>query len=205
MLEAATTTTTIDSQSLPDRIRLAQQYDVERLQQDVLSIVSSLTQQSYIYYCPIILATGIQNPASQHWDELAMLQGCDYLQAIFRSFKTEITSIRLMRLESGAELKEHTDPTLDAAHREVVRLTLPVFCDERVLFLLNGTEVPMKPGELWYLKLSDRHSVHNNSPYERINMSIDIAWNDWVSDLCSCSPLISKQQTVKTVLMPQDQ
>ena len=93
-----------------------------------------------------------------------MLRGCSYLQEVFGSFETEIVSIRLMRLEAGAELKEHTDPTLDAVHREIVRLTLPVFSDDQVLFLLNGTEVPMKPGELWYMKLSDRHSVHNNSP-----------------------------------------
>jgi len=85
-----------------------------------------------------------------------------------------------MRLESGAELKEHSDPTLDAAHREIVRLTLPVFSDDLALFLLNGSEVAMQSGELWYMKLSKRHSVHNNSPNERINMSIDVKWNGWV-------------------------
>ena len=109
-----------------------------------------------------------------------MLKGCLCLQEVFAELETEITSIRLMRLEAGAALKEHTDPTLDAVHREVVRLTLPVFSCDRVTFLLNGTEVPMKPGELWYLKLSERHSVHNNSPNERINMSIDVKWNAWV-------------------------
>lgn len=114
------------------------------------------------------------------WREEPMLKGCPYLQEIFGGFETEITSIRLMRLEAGAELKEHSDPTLDAVHREIVRLTLPVFSDDLVIFLLNGTEVPMKPGELWYMKLSDRHSVHNNSPNERINMSIDVMWNEWV-------------------------
>ncbi|PCK04834.1 MAG: hypothetical protein COA42_18820 [Alteromonadaceae bacterium] len=49
-----------------------------------------------------------------------------------------------------------------------------------MFFLLNGTEVAMQPGELWYMKLSERHSVHNNSSNERINMSIDVKWNDWV-------------------------
>ncbi len=168
--------------SLPDRIRLDRRYDVERLRKDVDLIVSSLTQPFYVYYSPVPLAAEVKTPPSHGWSEEPMLKGCSYLQEIFQSFETEITSIRLMRLESGAELQEHTDPTLDAVHREVVRLTLPIFSDDQVIFLLNGTEVPMQPGELWYMKLSERHSVHNNSPNERINMSIDVTWNAWLED-----------------------
>ncbi len=166
--------------SLPDRIRLDRRYDVERLRSDVQSIVSSLTQQYYVYYSPIPLANNVKTPSTHEWAVEPMLKGCPYLQEIFAEFETEITSIRLMRLDAGAELKEHTDPTLDAAHREIVRITLPVFSDDSVTFLLNGTEVPMKPGELWYMKLSERHSVHNNGSKERINMSIDVTWNEWV-------------------------
>jgi len=175
-----TTSDTNISDALPDRIRLDRQYDVELLRRDVGTIVSSLAQPSYFYYSPIPLASEVKVPSVHDWAAEPMLQGCPYLQEVFSGFETEITSIRLMRLEAGAELKEHTDPTLDAAHREIVRLTLPVFSDDLVTFLLNGTEIPMKPGELWYMKLSDRHSVHNNSPNERINMSIDVTWNDWV-------------------------
>ncbi len=124
----------------------------------------------------------VKKPSMHDWASEPMLKGCSYLQEMFTGFKTEIKSIRMMRLEAGAELKEHTDPTLDAVHREIVRLTVPVFSDNNVSFMLNGTEVPMKPGELWYLKLSERHSVHNNSTNERINMSIDLVWNQWVQD-----------------------
>lgn len=168
--------------SLPDRIQLDQQYDIGQLQNDVRTIVSSLLQPFYVYYSPVPLASDVKDPSEHDWSEEPMLKDCPYLQKIFSEFKTEITSIRLMRLEAGAELKEHTDPTLDAVHREIVRLTLPVFSNDQVLFLLNKTEVPMKPGELWYMKLSDPHSVHNNSPDERINMSIDVTWNEWVEN-----------------------
>ncbi|MEQ9407306.1 MAG: aspartyl/asparaginyl beta-hydroxylase domain-containing protein [Fuerstiella sp.] len=166
--------------TLPDRIRLNRQYDVQRLQSDVHAIVSSLAQQFYVYYMPVLLASDVETPPTHDWAAEPMLDGCAYLQEIFAEVETEITSIRLMRLEAGAQLKEHTDPTLDAAHREIVRLTLPVFSDDHVTFLLNGTKVEMQPGELWYLKLSERHSVYNNSPNERINMSIDVKWNEWV-------------------------
>jgi quercetin dioxygenase-like cupin family protein len=113
----------------------------------------------------------------RHYD-VALLQ-----EEVFQSFDAEIASIRLMRLEAGAVVKEHNDPTLDADFQEIVRLTLPICSDDAVTFLLNGTEVPMRPGELWYMRLSDRHSVHNDSPHERINMSIDLVWNDWVERL----------------------
>lgn len=168
------------SDSLPDRIQLDRRYDVERLRDDVNAVVSGLMQQFYVYYSAVPLVTNVENPLTHDWAGEPMLKGCSYLQKIFSELETEITSIRLMRLEEGAELKEHTDPTLDAVHREIVRLTLPVFSDDSVTFLLNGTEVPMKPGELWYMKLSDPHSVKNNGSKERINMSIDVTWNEWL-------------------------
>ncbi|WP_154224514.1 aspartyl/asparaginyl beta-hydroxylase domain-containing protein [Marinicella rhabdoformis] len=168
------------SHILPDRIKLDRSFDINRLCSDVKEVVSTLQQQFYIYYSAIPLARNVAQPSTHDWAAEPMLKGCHYLQEIFSGFETEITSIRLMRLEAGAVLKEHTDPTLDAELREVVRLTLPVFSDDLVAFYLNGTVVPMQPGELWYLKLSERHSVENNSAVERINMSIDVAWNPWV-------------------------
>ncbi len=183
MPSTSTAQETSIADSLPDRILLDRKYDVERVQSEVHTIVSSLTQQFYIYYHAVeLLRNTIEDPQTHDWTTEPMLEGCPYLHESFAEFKTEITSVRLMRLEAGADVKEHCDPTLDAAHREVVRLTLPVFSDDQVTFLLNKTEVPMKPGELWYMKLSERHSVHNKSQYERINMSIDVMWNDWVGE-----------------------
>ncbi len=168
--------------SLPDRLKLDRVYDVECLQAEVLEIVGSLVQQFYVYYSAVPLVTGIEDPGSHDWEGEEMLKGCDYLKGILGDFRTEIASVRLMRLEGGADLKEYTDPMLDAVHREVVRLTLPVITDETVCFLLNGSEVPMKPGELWYLRLSDPHSVENLGSSERINISIDVRWNDWMEE-----------------------
>ncbi len=170
------------TETFPDRIRLDRMYDVERLQREVYLIVSTLTQQFYFYYLPVLLVQDVETPSSYDWASEPMLGGCSYLHEVFAEFETEITNIRLMRLGAGEVVKEHKDPTLDAVFREIIRLTLPVFSDENVKFLLNGTEVPMKPGELWYMKLSERHSVHNNMQNERINMSIDVKWNGWVED-----------------------
>ena len=42
---------------------------------------------------------------------------------------------------------------------------------------------PLKAGELWYMRLSDPHSVHNNGQTERIQLSIDVVVNDWIRSL----------------------
>lgn len=174
------------SDPLPDRIRLDRIYDVDLLRKDVVTITSSLQPQTYVYYSPVPLATNIKSPSSHNWAEEPMLEGCSYLKKLFQDFETEITSIRLMRLQAWAEIKEHSDPTLDAELREIIRLTLPIISDEHVKFFLNKVEVPMQPGELWYMNLSELHSVHNG-PNERINMSIDVVWNDWVGNWLSAN------------------
>lgn len=167
---------------VPERLQLDRHYDVERLQQEVYEIVSSLTIPTYTYYSPVPLVFNVKDPENHDWDSENMLKGCSYLKEILSCFQTEITSVRLMRLAPGAIVHEHRDPTLDAIHKEVIRLTLPIYSNNNTVFLLNGTEINMNPGELWYMKLSEPHSVHNNDQMERINMSIDLVWNDWLSN-----------------------
>ena len=88
---------TAEEQELPDRFRLDRRYDVERLQADVRRIVDSLNQQSYIYYAAVPLAMNIGNPPGHDWAAEPMLRDCHYLQASFREFRADITSIRLMQ------------------------------------------------------------------------------------------------------------
>ena len=92
-------------------------------------------------------------------------------------------SVRLVRLEPGGELREHSDPQLDLKFRKQVRFHVPVFTSELVEFILNGTAVPLLPGELWYLRLSDPHSVRNLGHTERTHLSIDVVVNEWVEKM----------------------
>jgi hypothetical protein len=89
-----------------------------------------------------------------------------------------------LRLEAGAIVKEHTDPTLDlGTENSVIRLTIPILSDDTVEFFLNGSPVPMLPGECWYLRLSDPHRIVNAGAMERINLTIDMVPNEWVKSL----------------------
>ena len=112
------------------------------------------------------------------------------LRGVVEGFRahTRVTLVRLLRLEAGAVIQEHNDPTLGLEVEDsVIRLTVPILSTDAAQFFLNGTVVPMQPGECWYLRLSDPHSIVNGSAVTRVNMSIDMEPNDWVRDLIASS------------------
>jgi len=173
-----------------DRSKLALTYDVDRLRQETLYAVRGCPP--YIHYSVIPLTVAgkrnvdvkdFSDPDWTTWIETSILAKCVYIQEVLASLKCRKTNVRLLRLEPGAELKEHTDPQLDLQLRNQIRLHVPVFTNESVEFLLNGTAVPLLPGELWYMRLSDSHSVRNLGQTERIQLSIDMVVNDWIEKM----------------------
>ncbi|SOE20036.1 Aspartyl/Asparaginyl beta-hydroxylase [Spirosomataceae bacterium TFI 002] len=120
------------------------------------------------------------------WLDTPQLKQSPYFTEIIDTFKkhTKVTLVRLLRLAPMSIVKEHTDPTLALEiERSVIRLTVPIFNNEKVQFFLNGEEVPMKAGECWYLKLNDPHRVVNDGDTERVNLTIDMIPNEWLKSL----------------------
>ena len=170
-----------------DRSRLALSYEVAGLQQDVLEIVAA--SPPFIHYNVIPLTTAgavsaettdFSDPDWTSWTETPALRRCSHIRAVLDSLECRKTNVRLLRLEAGGLIREHRDPQLDLGLRNQVRLHVPVFTSALVDFVLNGTLVPLKPGELWYMRLSDPHSVHNRGEHERIQLSIDVVVNEWI-------------------------
>ena len=125
------------------------------------------------------------------WLDTPALRRSRYLSDVVDTFRahTTVTLVRLLRLAAGGVVNEHTDPTLGLhIEKSVIRLTIPILSNSSVEFFLNGTPVPMKPGECWYLRFSDPHRVINAGSTERINMSIDMIPNDWVRSLIMGEP-----------------
>ena len=60
---------------------------------------------------------------------------------------------------------------------------MPVETNDAVDFRLNGTPCPMPAGSVWYLRLSDPHSVANRGTTDRVHMVIDAAANGWLRTL----------------------
>ncbi|MFX5464956.1 aspartyl/asparaginyl beta-hydroxylase domain-containing protein, partial [Acinetobacter baumannii] len=78
----------------------------------------------------------------------------------------------------GSVIKEHADFDLDIAGG-FARIHVPVLTNDDVDFRLNGTRVTMAPGEAWYLRLADPHSVANRGRSARIHLVLDLVVDDW--------------------------
>lgn len=172
-----------------DRSKLIQNYDPIRLQQETLNIIKN--QPPYIHYSVIPLTQAgrssvdiedYSDPNWTRWEHTSALSNSPYIQEILTSLDCQKTNVRLLRLEPYGEIKEHSDPQLNLQLRNQVRLHVPIFINEQVEFKLNNTLVPLQPGELWYMRLSDLHSVNNHGNTERIQLSIDVVVNEWVEN-----------------------
>lgn len=181
-----------------DRIKLSLNFDSNKMLQECQAL--DLVPFEYYDVIPLRSPAHIVDPSLPmpppaddyadgswtEWLDTPQLQSSPYLNEIINTFKkhTDVTLVRLLRLAPGAVVKEHTDPTLDIdVHKSVIRLTVPILNGDGVEFFLGGTTVDMKLGECWYLKLSEPHKINNPGPIERINLTIDMIPNEWVTNL----------------------
>ena len=178
-----------------DRIKLPYSFDVTKM----ISEAEALKSQQFEYYNVIQLrapahlvdkSLPFPPPVDDYadgswtdWLDTPEMKQSPYLTSIVDTFRkhTTVTLVRLLRLAPDSVVKEHTDPTLALeVEKSVIRLTIPILNKKGTEFFLNQTVVPMKPGECWYLKLTDPHKVNNLSDTERINLTIDMIPNEWV-------------------------
>ena len=178
-----------------DRIQLPFTFDIEKMLEEAIA----LKQENYEYYKVIPLrapahlvdtSLPFPPPASDYadgswtnWMNTPHLEKSPYLKSIIDKLSqyTTVNLVRLLFLAPNSVVKEHTDPTLALEEENsMIRLTVPIDNNDGVSFFLNDTLVPMKVGECWYLRLSDKHRVVNNGGTDRINLTIDIIPNDGI-------------------------
>jgi hypothetical protein len=193
----STTYTQTQLNQIADRVKLPFTYNVEKM----LNEVNKMNLSPFVYYDVVPLrgpahvldpSIPFPPPADDYadgswcdWLDTPILKNSPYLNEIVDFFKekTKVTLVRLLRLEAGAVVKEHTDPTLGIQiDKSVIRLTIPILVNDQVTFYLNGKPVEMGLGECWYLRLTDPHSIVNAGNTQRINMSIDMIPNEWVTE-----------------------
>mgnify|MGYP000657489123 CR=1 FL=1 len=189
------TQTDTPADTLHDRIRLPFHFDADKLKNEI----QNMGIGDFTFYDVLPLRAPAHTvdtslppppPADDYadgswtnWMDTSFLKNAPYLTSVIDTFRenTTVTLVRVLRLASGSVVREHTDPTLGLQiHKSVIRLTIPVIREEGVKFFLNDTTVDMKPGECWYLRLTDRHKVVNSSSSDRINITIDMIPNDWI-------------------------
>ena len=110
-----------------------------------------------------------------------------YIGHILNMLPTKIERVRLMKLEpNGGELGRHTDQTdkyLGTQDGDIIRLHIPLFTNEDVLFHSWNSEgveevTHMGEGELWYLDIRKPHRAINGGKTERVHLVIDVIANN---------------------------
>lgn len=114
--------------------------------------------------------------------ETPLMKKCTYFQEVVHSFKFPILSVRLLRLEVGAEIKPHTDHELGYEDGQF-RLHIPIVTNPEIEFILDGERLTMLPGECWYTNVNLVHSVANRGTIDRVHLVIDGVRNKWSDEL----------------------
>jgi hypothetical protein len=123
---------------------------------------------------PLPLAPGQGEPRGLAWwqEEAAW-------QTVLAPFQVSLRAARLLCLGEGARIHEHCDPDLGQPGG-CLRLHIPLLSPPGVEFLVEGLQVPMRPGECWFIDLSRPHRVNNPGPGERIHLVLDCAADPWL-------------------------
>lgn len=183
--------------TIPDRVRLPLSFDPERLRADLDAVnrdwIDHLVKQNYEgnwSVLPLRHTAGATHPVMMIYSDPTATEFVDgpllgatpYFREVLAAFKCPLTVVRLMRLTPGSVIKPHFDHDLAAEHG-VARIHIPITTNPDVEFLLNGTPVTMAPGEAWYLRLMDTHSVANRGTSDRVHLVIDAIVDDWLNEV----------------------
>ena len=184
--------------TLPDRLRLPLSFDPEAMQRDLNALgseewIAHFVKQNYTGEWSVLPLRGkagathpvmmiYSDPGCTEFADTPFLDACPCFREVLARLECPLQAVRLMRLAPGSVIKEHRDHDLDAATGNV-RMHIPVTTSPDVDFMLNGTRVVMQPGELWYLRLADPHSVTNRGSSDRIHLVIDAKVNPWLEML----------------------
>ena len=186
-----------------DRRKLDLTFDPARLEADLLNLhdtawIDHFVTQNYDGEWHVIPLRGpvgashpvqmiYSDPTCSEFGDTPFLEAMPYIREILTMFQCVLLATRLMKLSPGSTIKEHRDHDLDL-ESGTVRLHVPIVTNDEVDFRLNGLRVVMQPGECWYLRLSDPHSVENRGKCERIHLVIDAVANPWLRSLIQKEP-----------------
>lgn len=111
-----------------------------------------------------------------------ILLSCNYFKEILEQFQFKKTSVRLLRLSVGAEIKPHKDHCL-GYEDGCFRIHIPIITNSEVKFILDDKRLIMNEGECWYIDANFTHSVSNHGKEDRIHLVIDGIRNEWTDAL----------------------
>lgn len=191
-----------------DFYKLPFSFDVERLVAEVAAIPESLWRKHPSGFKGNSALILVSADAGQN-DALigpmmptASLLSSPYLQQVLATFKSVIGRTRLMRLDCGSAVSEHSD--INYHWFTHVRIHVPIVTDPRVKFICNGNAVHMQAGEAWIFDTWKMHQVHNPSDCTRIHLVMDTCGSAefWQMLKSAERPFDSDSQPITPIRIP---
>jgi hypothetical protein len=115
----------------------------------------------------------------RRFDDTALLAACPAIGRGLAVLRCPLTTVRLLALGTGSEIRSHNDDRLGYEDGEV-RLHVPIVTGPGVEFSLAGRPITMQVGECWYLDLRLPHQAANHSERRRVHLAIDCQVNPWL-------------------------
>jgi aspartyl/asparaginyl beta-hydroxylase (cupin superfamily) len=151
-------------------VRLQPRFDAERILADCRAMLAAAKGKP----------AGFAGEGHSGWEALTiyshgsqhaqLLSRAPYIEHLLDELGLSTRLVRLMVLEPGGVIREHSDAFLSA---RIVRLHIPVVTHEDVEFYLDGKLCQWAAGELWYGDFSLPHHGVNRSPQTRLHLVID--------------------------------
>jgi hypothetical protein len=119
--------------------------------------------------------------ASRHdeFQNTKELAGCAYFREVVDTCECPVTSVRLLRLEMGAQVRTHVDDGLGYDFG-MIRVHVPIVTHPGVRFVVAGRRLELREGEAWYVDTSYPHSVANLGDKDRVHLVLDCIVDDWL-------------------------
>jgi hypothetical protein len=190
--------------------RFPMKIDVERMQQEL----ASLEDGQWLSHYDKALADGwttialsshdgsCDNEESQRigqWGKYKTTVYADklpYMKSILDAFQCPLGRVRIMKLMPGSIIREHRDTydeVSDYAFGQV-RLHTPIVTNDKVVFTVDGKQIHMKAGRLYYVNFSKKHYVRNDGDQARTHLVMDLQVNDSVRRIF---PPVTRLQSVE--------
>jgi len=171
-------------------------FNVDALRKDLETCQNYEFLQNYVpqnyngkgYILPLRSIDGAMNfpvaapGESERFKDTEALAKCPYFQEVMNTFQCNKEAARLMNLPAGAVVNTHTDFEL-GYEDGVFRVHIPIITNDDVVFTINGIDLKMKPGEVWYTNVNLPHGVVNGGESPRVNFVFDCIRNAWTDAL----------------------
>jgi hypothetical protein len=103
-----------------------------------------------------------------------------YFKSVLEAFNCPFGRVRIMKLMPGSIIRTHRDTYEEVSDYAFgqVRLHIPIVTNEKVIFAVDGKNIQMKAGRLYYVNFSKKHYVRNDGTEARTHLVLDLKVNE---------------------------